>query len=174
MTWNPLQTPVDFAILSGVKTPGIAVVLGANSPRKWEELQSFGWSGATLRFAGVGLSVFSIKVRLYTVADWAAWNEQMEPLLLRPPSGKKPRALACWHPFLLAKQIFACIVEDVEGPEQVEDGVWEHTIKCKQYRERRFQLAKPAAVKDEPKDPVDDLIEQKTDVARGLMKDLGQ
>lgn len=174
MTWDPLTSPIDWFLLAGKKSPGLSAIDRPNSPRKWDEQSSFGWSGATLRFAGIGLSKYSIRVRLYTKEDWRIWNEEFEPLLLRPPAGKKPRAQVIWHPFLLAKQIFATVIEDVVGPEQVDDGVWEHVIECKQYRERRYQLAKPDAVKDEPKDPVDALIDQKADVARGLMAELAK
>lgn len=173
-SWDPITQPIDYFILTNKKSPGIGEIVGANSPRKWDEQQSFGWSGATLRFAGLGLSKFDAKVRLYTVADWAAWNDDFEPLMIKPPAGRKPKALNIWHPFLVSKQIFSVVVADVIGPVQIDDGVWEHTIQFVQHRERRFQLAKPDAAKAEPKDPIDALIDQRAAVAQNLLDQLGQ
>lgn len=174
MTWNPLANPIDWYLLVGKKSPGISEVVGANSPRKWDEQQSFGWSGATLRFAGLGLSKFEIKTRLYTRAEWDDWNQNFEPLLARPLVGKKPKAMMIWHPFLTSKQIFAVVVVDIVGPVQIEPGVWEHTVQYVQYRERRFQLAKPDAVKDTPKDPIDQVIDRKRETVEQLMAELAK
>lgn len=174
MTWDPITNPVDYFLLVNKKSPGIAEIVGANSPRKWDEQQSFGWSGATLRFAGLGLAKFEAKVRLYTKAEWADWKENFEPILLRPPTGKKPKALLIWHPFLVDKQIFMVVVADVIGPTQIESGVWEHTIQFVQYRERRFQLAKPDAAKDTPKDPIDQVIDNKRAIAEDLLEQLAK
>jgi hypothetical protein len=63
---NPIESPVDFVVIAGKRTPGLATITGLGTPRKWEEVQGYGLTGATLRYLGNSLSSFTISLRLYS------------------------------------------------------------------------------------------------------------
>jgi hypothetical protein len=158
MAWNPLDQPVDFIKLAGDRSPGIADVAGAGSPRKWDEAQGYGLSGSTLRFTGLGLAKFDVKLRLYTRAHWAAWHAWKRHVQ-KPPLGKRPRALDIWHPCLEDLEIKSVVVEDVLQPELTDDrGEWTIAIKFIQFRLPKLTLAKPEASKAQPLDAADQTI----------------
>ncbi len=163
MTWNPLTDPVDKFLLGGHMTPGIADVVGANSPRNWEERAGYGWSGAWLIYRGVGLSHFSIVFTLYTDADWLDWYA-FQPLVTKPPYGKRPRALDIVHPLTSALGIRAVVVEDALAPEQSEPGVWVATLKVIEWRHPKYSLAKPEGSQAAPVDPIDQEILDNKDI----------
>lgn len=161
MTWNPLDQPVDHILLSGKRSPGIADVRGATSPRRYDERRGYGLSGATVVFRGIGLTRFTVELRLSTVQHWADW-EAWKPLVDRPPLGTRPKALDVWHPYLEGLDVKSCVVEDVSQPTQVEDGVWAVEIKFIQFRRPVLSLSKPEGSKAAPVDPVDQRIEALT------------
>jgi hypothetical protein len=171
MSWNPLAQPVDYILLSGQRSPGIAEVTGASSPRRYDERRGYGLSGATVVFKGIGLTRCTVKLRLYTEQHWADW-EAWKPLIDRPPLGSRPKALDIWHPFLEALEVKSVVVEDVSQPEQTDDGEWTIEIKFVQYRKPTLALAKPEGSTAAPVDPVDQKIEnlhnQNADLARQL------
>ena len=84
MPWDPITQPVDYVLLAGQRSPGIATVEGASSPRAWDQRRGYGLSGATVVFRGLRLAQFKVFVRLCTEADWQAW-EAWRPLVARPP-----------------------------------------------------------------------------------------
>jgi hypothetical protein len=157
MTWNPLDEPYDKIWLAQVWSPGIADIAGASSPRKWEEREPHGSSGATVVFKGIGLAHFSVKLRLYTALDWDEW-ERFKPLVDKPPDDKDPRAIDIWHPILVDQGIFSAVVEDVGPPEQTDDGEWTIEIKFSEYREPKPALAKLKGAKATPVDPLQEEI----------------
>lgn len=159
MSWNPLDEPIDWIVLGGVRSPGLADVVGANSPRKWDERGGYGLSGAIVWFHGLGLSHFSVRFRLYTDQDWEEWREFFLPLVAKPPLGKRPKALDIWHPLLQDLGIRAVVVEDVLQPEQTNDGEWTAEIKFIEFRRPKFGMGKPDAAEATPADPVEQEIE---------------
>jgi len=161
MAWNPLQAPIDYVMLAGQRTPGIAKILGLNSPRRWDVRNGYGLSGAIVVFRGIGLARFTIQIKLHELDEWEAWHEFL-PLVARPPAGQRPRALDCWHPLLEMLEVTKLVVEDLSAPEEVEDGVWQVDIKCLQYRRPVVALAKPEAAQATPVDPYDQKIERLT------------
>lgn len=161
MSWNPIDDPCDYITLSGQRSPGIAEVRGANSPRRYDERKGYGLSGATVVFRGIGLTRFTVELRLSTEQHWADWYA-WKPMVDRPPAGTRPKALDIWHPFLEDLEVKSCVVEDVSQPSQVEDGVWAIEIKFIQFRRPVLSLSKPEASKAAPVDPVDQRIEALT------------
>jgi hypothetical protein len=159
MAWNPIDNPVDYIKLAGQKSPGLADVDGASSPRKWDEAAGYGLSGATIRFTGDGLAKFAVRLRFYTVEHWAAWDA-WKPLVFNRPKGKSPRALDIWHPHLEELGIKSVVVEDVSQPKQTADGEWTVEIKFIQFRMPKLTLAKPEASRAKPTDPYEVVIEQ--------------
>ncbi len=158
MSFDPLAAPIDYALVAGKRTPGIAEIHGASSPRKWDERKGYGLSGATVVFRGVGLAKPTMVLRLYTAEDWAAWHE-FAPIVARPPSGQRPRSLEIWHPILEDLGVRSVVVQDVSQPEQTTDGEWTITIKLIEFRRPVFALARPEGSQTTVTDPVDREIE---------------
>jgi hypothetical protein len=166
--WNPYQEPVNYIVLEGKKSPGLADVAGAGTPRNWEERQGYGLSGATLWFTGLGLANFTVTIKLYSVADWDAWHA-WKPVVKRVPFGRIPKALDIRHPLLDELEIKSVVVTNVHQPKQVEDGVWAIEIEFKQYRRFKLHLMKPEGSKTkESDDPWDKKIEEKAKQVEAL------
>lgn len=180
ITWNPIEFGTDYAIIAGTKTPGILEVVGAEAPRKWDEMQGFALSGAWVRYTGDGLAHFSLRIRLYTKQDWLDWFA-FRPLIAKRPkpvvSGDtffaKPNALAIWHPFLEPLGITAIVVESELQPTLTHDtGEWTIEIKCIQFRPPKVAPAvKPAAAKPTPAPDADEqAVIDKTAILKEVSK----
>jgi hypothetical protein len=167
MSWDPISRPVDYILLAGKKSPGLAEVVGASSPRKLKKLEGYALSGGFVLFRGNALAEFSVKLRLYTVEDWAAWYE-FKPLVDKVPVGERAKALSIWHPHLEDLKIASVLVGDVTQPEQTNNGEWTITIKFCEYREPKRELGKPEGAKVKPVDPVDQRIEELTNQFNAL------
>jgi hypothetical protein len=168
VSWNPLDNPVDKVGLGGKLTPGLAEIVGADSPRQWDERTGYGLSGATVFFHGIKLSHFSIKLRLFTAADWDDWHA-FKPLVDKPPIGKRPRSLDVSHPLLEDLGIRSVVVENVSVPEQSDDGEWSIEIKVIEFRKPKFTMAKPEGSTATPVDPVEQQIQANTDKIAKLL-----
>lgn len=131
--WNPLEQPVDFATVAGRRTPGLCEIENVGSPRQWDERRGYGVSGATLVYRGLRLASFTMKLRLYTEADWQAWHD-WKPVVDRPPTGERAQALDIVHPLLEEVGIRSAVVEDVIAPRQTADGEWTAEIRWKEWR----------------------------------------
>jgi hypothetical protein len=162
VSWNPLDTPVDKAILGGKQTPGLCEITGANSPRNWDERDGFGLSGALLVFRGVKLSHFSISFKLLNAQDWDDWHT-FAPTVAKPPLGKRPRSLDISHPITEEVGIRSVVVDDVLAPVQADDGVWIVEIRLIEFRKPVFALAKPQGSTATPVDPVELEIQANND-----------
>jgi hypothetical protein len=154
MSWDPLSSPVDWFALAGLRSPGIAELTGATSPRKWEERGGYGLSGATVVFKGVGLCYFTFRIKLYTEQDWENWIG-WKALVDRPPFGERPKAQDISHPFLDQLGVTAAVVQEVSQPEQGEAGEWIISIKFIEFRRPVAALAKPEEAKATPVDPIE-------------------
>lgn len=167
MTWDPISQPCDYILLSGKKSPGIAEVVGAGSPRKLKPIEGYALSGGFVLFRGNKLAQFSVDIRLYTAQDWADWYA-WKPLVDRVPVGERAKALQIWHPHLEDLKISAVLVEDVSQPKQGENGVWTITIKFHEWREPKRELGKPDAAKPAPVDPIEQRINALTSQFQAL------
>ncbi len=161
MSWDPNTDPVDFVMLGGKRSPGLAEIVNADSPRRWDERKGYGLSGAIIIFRGVMLSHFVIRLTLVTSQDWADWYA-WKPIVDKPPFGTRPKALDIVHPITEGLGIKACGIENVGQPVQSDDGLWLVDIKCIEYRRPEIALAKPEASKAAPLDPIDQRIEALT------------
>ena len=170
---NPDTDPVDFVLLGNppVVSPGPARIVGASSPRKWQEHQGYGWGGGWLWFTGRQLAEFTITLTLQGDDQWAAyeqdgWKAMTDP----PPYGRKAGWLAVWHPWLEAQEIDKCVIMDRGQPQQTEQGLWTIEIKCKQWNRPRLQLSKPSEPdSNEPTDPREQQIAALTDRFNGRL-----
>lgn len=159
MSSDPVTNPVDYILLSNQRSPGLAEVSAANSPRRWDERAGFALSGSRVVFRGIGLSRPIVTLRLYTPQDWADWHV-WKVLLMRPPIGERAHALDIWHPFLEDLGVTSVVVEDVLQPRQTADGEWSIDIKFIEYRNPTLMLDIPDGSAESTADPVDTQIEQ--------------
>jgi hypothetical protein len=142
MAWNPIDDPIDYILLNDQRSPGVAMISGAGTPRKWQKQQGFGLSGAIVFFTGLDLSTFEVTLQLATVDDWNDWHD-WKSLVQKPPLGTRPRALTIWHPFLEDLDIKSVVVEDMMQPEVSDTMMGTIKIKFLQYRRPRPSFAKP-------------------------------
>ena len=158
MVWSPLVLPVDFVIMAGRVTPGLADIIGASDPRRIDKRLGYGLSGSFPVFLGLDLSEFQLRLRLYDHQDWIDWDA-FKPIVARPPYGKFPKALPIYHPYLTDLDIKAVMVKDRTQPEEIEGGAHAITIDLITFRRPKIALAKPDASADKPSDdPVDKMI----------------
>jgi hypothetical protein len=177
MGWNPLDDPCDYILLAGQKSPGVADVTGASSPREWEERKGYGMSGAWSLFMRRNLARFSVTLRLYTTEDWAAWDEWkqlVDQLPKRRTSAKFDTGfMEITHPLLADLDIRAVGVGERMQAVQTGDGEWSIEIKFIEWRPLKQTLAKPDGAQAEPSDPYDDKIQGLLDQAQRLAGDNG-
>jgi hypothetical protein len=167
MSFNPTTTPVDYILLANRRSPGIAEVNAANSPRRWDERRGYALSGARVVYRGIGLTRPIVTLRLYTDQDWQDWHEWRD-LVERPPVGERARALDIWHPILEDLQVTSVVVEDVLQPKQTADGEWSIDIKFIEFRRPVRALSVPEGSEERSDDPVDRYIEQLTSQVQAL------
>lgn len=170
MSFNPITNPLDFIVLAGQESPGIAEIVGAASPRNWEERKGYGYGGAIVVFRGVGLAKFSVKFILWTEEHWSEW-EGFRLLLQRPPPpnrnsimrqsiyGPRPRALDIYHPILLDLGVSSVVVTELVQPVQTGHGEWTHEVKFIEYRQPTFQLSRPEGTEENQLSEVDRQIQ---------------
>ncbi len=170
---NPISNPdaYDYVVISGVKTPGVARIVGAGSPRQWDKTKGPGVSGAWIKYMGTDLSEFSIILTIWTEEHWREWDA-MRPMLLRQPVKPNDKHFEVVHPQLSELGIRACAVKDIATPEQKDDGLWEIEIKMIQFREPKTAIGKPdaAKVKEQPMDHVDKAIQMMIGQVQELAK----
>lgn len=177
-SFNPLITPVDYIMLGihdprkrsivrvvGSRSPGLAEVKKASTPRKWDKRLGYGLSGSFPIFRGRDLAQFDVILRLTEDEDWIDWNN-WKPLVEAPPFGKFAKALDIWHPWTEAAKIKSCVVIDVLEPEPDEFGTYTITIQMLEWRRPTIELSKPEASKgQEPESENQKLIQKLLDEA---------
>lgn len=162
MAFNPLSNPLDYIVLAGERSPGVATISGAGSPRKWEKRASYAYGGAIVVYRGIDLAAFTVTLSFTTEQHWQDWAA-FRLLLHRPPQpnigagierispfGRRPSALDIWHPIVADLNITSVVVLDVLQPVQVADGEWSVDVKFQEYRRPRFALSRPDGSQDEP------------------------
>lgn len=161
MPFDPTTSPVDYVILAGQRSPGIANLDGASSPRQWDERRAYGQSGASLVYRGLKPAKFTLALLLISAEDWAAWDA-WRPVVQRPPTGTRPRALDIEHPITEMLGIRSVVVEDVLQPRQTGNGEWTIEIKLLEFRPPTTTVTRPQASADRAPvtDPVDAVIER--------------
>lgn len=158
--WNPFAEPQDYVDFAGIRSPGLAEVVGASLPFSWDEIRTYAVIGSFPRFTGKKLSHFSVKLRLYTIEDWEGWYA-LEPLLSKVPRrGLVAKAIDIAHPQLAAVKINACVVEEIMQPEQTADSEWTIELRLLEFRKPQIAVATADGAKATPADPEDAHIDQ--------------
>lgn len=166
-----MDHPIDFAIVGGFITPGKIDIMGAGSPRNWDERMGYGWSGSFPVFTGLKLSKFQSRLRLYTTEDWNDWYA-FSSVVEKPPYGKRPRAIDIVHPLLAMPQvdIRSVVVTNVSQAEPIDDlGTWAIVIDWLVFRKPKITLAKPEASEVRPKDEIEQQIEDRMKTFKDLL-----
>lgn len=118
--FDPFANPVDFVVIGGQRTPGIARILEADKLRRLHERRGYALSGASVRDLGDQLTHFKVRLTFFTSDHWEAWDA-FRPLLARPP-GRSTSALDISHPILDLVGIRSVIPEKTGQPNESEDG----------------------------------------------------
>lgn len=161
MTWNPIDTPIDFFALSGQQSPGYGTVENAEAERDWDEVKGYGWSGGFSRFKGRKLARFNLIVRLETPEHWNQWAF-FKPLIAKPPFGKRPKSLDVWHPWLEEIDVRSCVVLKDVAPAPTDAGIWTFKIPMLEWRAPKLTLAKPIGPEEtKSTDPFEQIIKRK-------------
>lgn len=143
MTFSPLTTPIDYVLLAGERSPGVADVTGADSVRELQERRGYGLGGAFVVYKGIKLIKPKITLKLFTPEHWEAWHE-WKRIVERPPTGRRARAVDIWHPILEDQGVTSVLIESVSQPTQTADGEWSIVIACTEYRRPVRALATPS------------------------------
>lgn len=144
---DPFTPNQDNIVLAGFPSPGLAMVKGAGSPRKWDVRDGYGITGATCVFMGEGLATFDVDIFCWEPEHFLAWEVFSRATLANPPIGARPTSMSIQHPTLNGSplSILQVVVTNVSGWEQDPDGngLWSRTISFLQYRKPRPALVKP-------------------------------
>lgn len=149
----------DWILLGGQKSPGRANVINASDPRKWDERQGYGYSGAFLVYMGDKLSDVDVIITLWdepsplpgaTILSPNQWQDwaTFAKVLVKAPVGQRPKALGISHPLLSTPplSISAVVVVDVtqfiQG-EGEDSGSWSCMIRLKAFRAPIPVLGRP-------------------------------
>lgn len=137
----------DWIKLGGKRPPGIAVVRGAGTPRKWDKRAGYGITGAYLVFTGDDLASFEIDIIIWDEEHWTEWLA-FAPVLEKPKAGQRPKAIGIMHPLVNRPpwRITSVVVDDVLQFEPDADGeIWICTIKVTPFKGPAPALSKPTA-----------------------------
>lgn len=174
MTFNPMSTPVDAITLGGLKSPGIAKVIGAGSRRKVDVRTAYGISATVAVWLEV--AEFKVEILLVTDADWAAWHTWRAAVLREIRANRRNRAgdfaVDIGHPFLAMFDIKAVIVKSISQPEETDPNLYKVTIEFIEYRKITMSLSKPEGAKQKPKDGTDLLLDSNSTYIKALNNEL--
>jgi hypothetical protein len=154
MTFNPLRSPVDYIVLSGKQSPGIATLAGWEDVRKWDERRGYAMSGANLLYRGRPLARGTVSFYFTTDADFDAWRT-FKTLLQPPPpmtistTGLFPvvraRVLSIVHPQLDEINVHRVVIEKVAQPTQDDSGGWTVVVSMIEWNPPARALSRPTA-----------------------------
>lgn len=144
MIFNPLDPDLDELMdtisVAGRKSPGLCNVNGGSSPRKWDERNGYGLSGATIVFTGLGVAEFVTKLWFWLDEHFEQWDS-WKALVAPPPQGQRPKILDVYHPLLAEVGILGAGVTDrTQLTPGDETGLWFVDIKWKTYRKPLPQI----------------------------------
>lgn len=175
MAWEPITQPCDYIKLAGQNSPGYADVFGAYDERDFAVRQPPFSTGAVILFKRRKLAEFSVRIRLYTLEEHAAFTAWRPIIDTKPDNRTKAKALDIWHPLLAQLDIKSVVVKSVSQLDQTADGEWSISIAFLESRPFPKQtLAKLEGAKATPGDPVDQKIDEDVATTKQLLKELAQ
>lgn len=175
MAWDPVTAPCDYIVLAGQKSPGYADIFGAYDERELAVRQPPFSTGAVILYKRRKLAEFSVRIRLYTMEEHAAFSTWRPVIDAKPDSRTKAQALDIWHPLLEQLDIKAVVIKSVSQLDQTADGEWSIDVEMIESRDIPKQtLAKLEGAKANPKDPVDQKIDENTALIQSLTQELAR
>ena len=142
MSFQPLTQPVDHITLAGQRSPGVADLTDTLSDSDIQERKGYGLGGAYAVYKGLKIAYPKVTIKLVTSQHWDDWHA-WRPLIARPPTGRRPRALDIWHPILEDLGITSVLVKSYTQPTQTGDGEWSVVITFVEYRRPQRALVTP-------------------------------
>lgn len=151
---------VDYVIINGIRSPGVATVLNLQKPRKYEVRAGFAQDGATAVYIGNEPATWDVEIGIWKFGDPVL--EAMDPTaaisqltkwkafalaLDLPPKGVAGKALSFLHPVTLAPpfNIKSALCTNITGFEQKEPGFWTCTISFMEFRPPTPALGKASS-----------------------------
>jgi hypothetical protein len=175
MAWDPITQPCDYIILAGQKSPGYADVYGAYDEREFKVNQPPFSTGAVIVYKRRKLAEFSVRIRLYTLEEHAAFTAWRPVIDAKPGVRTRATALDIQHPLLAQLDIKQVVVKSVSQLDQTQDGEWSLSIAFLESRPLpRPSLAKVEAAKASPGDPVDQKLDENKDEIQRIVKELAK
>lgn len=138
---DPTSPELNYVVVNGVTSPGLATLTGVRRPYKWEEQQLWGRGGAVTLFRGPAICHFTLTITLFRREHFALWALFCKAL--GPPTKLKPFVGQMAHPLLSAADIKAVGIESLGQPERQPNGRWIATIPCIEYRAPEPALVTP-------------------------------
>lgn len=143
-----IDAPVDFVILAGQQSPGIATITNAEALRRLHERRAFGVSGATVIDQGGLLAHPIVNLQFLTREHLAAWDV-WKALLVRPAS-RSTQGQDIEHPLLADLEIRSVLYEGRSQLTPGETGDWNVWIKFCEYRRPVPTLSAPDSTTTTP------------------------
>lgn len=115
---NPIDDPELWhtATIAGRDTPGLATVTGAKRPRKWDEKEGPGASGASLTYRGDRLVAPTLTLKLWEPEHFDEWEDlhaYLKPLV-------KGKAVDFFHPSVEDLDVRSVVIEEIGQREMIE------------------------------------------------------
>lgn len=118
--WPDYLSPWDTIKLAGMRAPGVPRVHGGRGKRFHPQVTP-GLNGHVPNFYGYDCAEFTIKLTIWTPAQWA-WLYDLVSLVMPPPSSKiQPVAIKVDYPSLRLLNIYDCYVIRVAIPDLHEE-----------------------------------------------------
>jgi len=136
-----ITAPVDYIVLAGRRSPGLASIDGGELARRLHERRAFGVAGATVIDQGAQLAHFTVTLRLLTPDELSAWDE-WKTLLVRPAQ-RSTQGMDIEHPILADLEIRSVLLESRSQLTQDDTGGWSVAIKFCEFRAPVVALAVP-------------------------------
>jgi hypothetical protein len=169
------DSPQDYIVLGGKRSPGIAEVSDAKATYDYHIQEAAYFTGARMLFKKRELAKFSVRLHLFTredLADLTIWRSLIDRA---PDSQKKDNALTISHPQLSALGITSCVVLSVSQLEHDTFGGYYLTIQFMEFKgypepsQAKVEAPKPAQV-----DAVDAEVITKTATLQSTLDELSR
>jgi hypothetical protein len=151
MAFDPFSSPVDYIVLGGNRSPGIARIESIERSWVFENRRSDGQAGANKVFKGRDLSKISVRFELFDAADLAAWETFANAISYPDNITKKEvRGLDLVHPIVSLYGIKAVTLQKIGALTATSARVWSVSIDLEEWREPAPVVAKVKGAQSVP------------------------
>lgn len=157
MAWDPVTQPEDFAVVDGVRAPGVCTLTKFTKKRRLQKIEPYGARGARVISLGEYLAEWSFSVHMPDAAAWEDWLPFGRALDRVPVGPQGKAATIAWAPLAL-RGVQSCMIEQVDGPLPQDDGSWLATVSgCSWVPIPKIAISAPKEAQQPtaPRDPVE-------------------